>query len=88
MGLQKDIELKSGFTVGFHEIEQIKFDVINKHCCVKISSYKSKAAKTAEKEPLLSNWYQIPFDDVDGFVKKIYVEMKSHPDFVGSTEPV
>lgn len=88
MGLQKDIELKSGFVVGFHDIEQIKLDIKNKSCAVKISSYKNKASKAEDKAPLFSNWYQIPFEDVDSFVKKIHAAMKSHPDFVGSTEPV
>lgn len=88
MGLQKDIELGSGFSAGFHEVVSLHMDLVAEKCEVRVISYKNKAAKLAGKSHVMDKVYLIASDDFAPLLKKAYQALKLHPDFDGSTEPV
>lgn len=88
MGLQKDIELESGFVVGFHDIEELRIDFKSLVCHAKVGSYKNKAAKVAGKKPHSLEWMTFEIDEADAIHKKAIQLLKALPKFVGSTEPV
>lgn len=99
MGLQKDIELDSGFTVGYHDIEELRInfkalpqliegvEITPLNCQVKVGSYKSKAAKLAGKKPQSLEWVSFNIDDLQPTLRKAIQALKALPKFDGSTEP-
>lgn len=100
MGLQKDIELDSGFTVGYHDIEELRIsfkspisivngvEVVSLNCQAKVGSYKSKAAKAAGKKPQSLEWISFNIEELGPTLRKAIDAIKLLPKFDGSTEPV
>lgn len=87
MGLQKDIELDSGFSVGFHDIEELRIDFRTLNCQARVASYKNKAAKNAGKKPHSLDWVSFQIDDVAPTLRKAIQALKMLPRFEGSIEP-
>lgn len=100
MGLQKDIELDSGFTVGYHDIEELRInfkevappvggiEVVRFNCQARVGSYKSKAAKAAGKKPQSLEWVSFNIEELGPTLRKAIDAIKLLPKFDGSTEPV
>ena len=87
MGLQKDIELDSGFTVGFHDIEELRIDFTALKCQARVGSYKNKAAKLAGKKPHSLEWLSFQIDDTAPTLRKAIQAIKALPKFEGASEP-
>lgn len=87
MGLVKDIELESGFTVNFHDIEELRIDFKTLNCQARVGSYKNKAAKLAGKKYQQLQWVSFQLDDVAPVLSKAIKALKLLPQFDGAIEP-
>lgn len=85
MALKKTIELSNGYSVEYHNVQEVHFDKKVKKCVVQVGLYKNEAARIANKEPVkikcfvLSNMESSNLD-------LVYTKLKLQPDFIGSED--